>query len=87
MVRERPGGTLRAGWDGKSPEGSSAGSRMGPRAFGHLGFTGTSLWLDPDAEIVVTLLTNRVHPTRENIAIRAERPGVHDALVERALTL
>ncbi|MFO0670565.1 MAG: serine hydrolase domain-containing protein, partial [Polyangiaceae bacterium] len=67
----RPGGTLRAGFDGKSEEGSSAGVVLGPRAFGHLGFTGTSLWIDPDAGVVVALLTNRVHPTRENQALRA----------------
>ena len=85
LVRERPGGTLRAGFDGKSREGSSAGTRLGPRSFGHLGFTGTSLWIDPDAEIVVALLTNRVHPTRENVAIRAARPKVHDALFDLAM--
>jgi CubicO group peptidase (beta-lactamase class C family) len=84
LVRERPGGTLRAGFDGKSEEGSSAGARMGARSFGHLGFTGTSLWIDPDAKVVIALLTNRVHPTRENTAIRAARPRVHDALVEMA---
>jgi CubicO group peptidase (beta-lactamase class C family) len=86
IFRERPGGTLRAGFDGKSPEGSSAGERMGPRTFGHLGFTGTSLWIDPDARIVVTLLSNRVCPTRENVAIRAARPQAHDALFERGLS-
>jgi CubicO group peptidase (beta-lactamase class C family) len=53
---------------------------MGPRSFGHLGFTGTSLWVDPDAKIVVALLTNRVCPTRDHLAIRAARPGAHDAL-------
>lgn len=84
LVRARPGGTLRAGFDGKSHEGSSAGTRMGARTFGHLGFTGTSLWIDPDAETVVALLTNRVNPTRENIAIRAARPAAHDALFARA---
>ncbi|HEX3343343.1 MAG TPA: serine hydrolase domain-containing protein [Polyangiaceae bacterium] len=86
LVRERPGGTLRAGFDGKSPppETSSAGERMGPRAFGHLGFTGTSLWIDPDARVVVTLLTNRVCPTRDHLAIRAVRPWAHDRLYERA---
>ncbi|MGD0528698.1 MAG: serine hydrolase domain-containing protein, partial [Polyangiaceae bacterium] len=70
LVRSRPGGTLRAGFDGKSPppETSSAGERMGPCAFGHLGFTGTSLWIDPDARIVVALLTNRVCPTRDHLA-------------------
>jgi CubicO group peptidase (beta-lactamase class C family) len=80
LVRERPGGTLRAGFDGKSESGSSIGSVAGPRTFGHLGFTGTSLWIDPDAGAVVALLTNRVHPTRENMAIRDARPIAHDAL-------
>lgn len=80
LVRPRPGGTLRAGFDAKSERGSSAGERAGPRTFGHLGFTGTSLWIDPDAGAVVVVLTNRVHPTRENVALRAARPVVHDAL-------
>lgn len=84
LVRERPGGTLRAGFDGKSPEGSSAGSRLGPRSFGHLGFTGTSLWIDPEARVVVSLLTNRVCPSRDSVAIRAARPWAHDALFEAA---
>jgi CubicO group peptidase (beta-lactamase class C family) len=84
LVRERPGGTLRAGFDGKSKSGSSAGNVAGPRTFGHLGFTGTSLWIDPDAGAVVALLTNRVHPTRENTAIRDARPIAHDALFSAA---
>jgi len=86
MVRPRQGGTLRAGFDGKTEGGSSmAGTRCGPRTFGHLGFTGTSLWIDPDAEAVVVLLTNRVHPTRESTAIRAARPAAHDTLFALAL--
>jgi CubicO group peptidase (beta-lactamase class C family) len=85
LVREREGGTLRAGFDGKSPQGSSAGSVLGPRSFGHLGFTGTSFWIDPDAGIVVALLTNRVRPTRENVRIREARPRVHDELARAAL--
>lgn len=80
LVRERPGGSLRAGFDGRSASGSSAGGIAGPHAFGHLGFTGTSLWCDPDAQAAVVLLTNRVNPTREHIAIRGARPAVHDAL-------
>ncbi len=64
------------GWDTKSPTGySSAGQRFGPRSFGHTGFTGTSIWIDPDAELFVILLTNRVYPTRENskhVSVRAE---------------
>jgi CubicO group peptidase (beta-lactamase class C family) len=87
LVRERAGGELLAGWDGKSKEASSAGVRMSARAFGHLGFTGTSLWIDPEASVVVALLTNRVHPTRENTRIRAARPVAHDALFARALAL
>lgn len=87
LVVERPGGTLRAGFDGKSLEGSSAGARMGARAFGHLGFTGTSLWIDPEACVVVALLTNRVCPTRDHMAIRAARPWAHDALFERGMEL
>lgn len=79
MTRPRPGGSLLAGFDGTSPSGS-AGALFGARSFGHLGFTGTSLWCDPDASVVVVLLTNRVCPTRENILIRSVRPDVHGAL-------
>jgi CubicO group peptidase (beta-lactamase class C family) len=85
LIEPRPGGTLRAGFDGKSTEGSSAGSLLGSKSFGHLGFTGTSVWIDPEAEVVVALLTNRVHPTRENVAIRYARPIAHDALAYLAL--
>jgi serine-type D-Ala-D-Ala carboxypeptidase len=86
LVRPRQGGTLRAGFDGKTDGGgSTAGERCGPRTFGHLGFTGTSLWIDPDAEAIVTLLTNRVHPTRESSGIRAARPRAHDELFALAL--
>jgi len=87
LIKRRPGGTLRAGFDGKSEAGSSAGTRCGPETFGHLGFTGTSLWCDPAAGIVSVLLTNRVHPTRENPRIRVARPLVHDAWFEAAKAL
>lgn len=80
LVRPRPLGTLRAGFDGKSETGSSAGNRASGATFGHLGFTGTSLWCDPVAERVVVLLSNRVCPTRENLRIREARPRVHDEL-------
>ena len=80
LVAERPNGTLRAGFDGKSANGSSAGVCFGPRSFGHLGFTGTSLWIDPDARIVAVLLTNRVSPSRDRLGIRDARPRAHDAL-------
>ncbi|MEQ9325476.1 MAG: serine hydrolase domain-containing protein [Polyangiaceae bacterium] len=76
----RPGGSHAAGFDRRSGETPSAGARFGPETFGHLGFTGTSIWLDPEAELVGVLLTNRVHPTRDHIAIRRARPAVYDAL-------
>lgn len=87
LVRPRPGGTLRAGFDGKSEGASSAGSVAGRKTFGHLGFTGTSLWCDPGAGTATVLLTNRVYPTRNNPRIRAARPLVHDALFRAASRL
>lgn len=85
LVRERPGGSLRMGFDGKSGENSSAGRLFGPRTFGHLGFTGTSIWMDPDRTLVGVLLTNRVHPSREDAtAIRKARPKVYDAIARWA---
>ena len=77
----RPGGTHRLGWDGKAEEGSAAGSLIDPEAFGHLGFTGTSLWCDPRRQLVVVLLTNRVAVSDDNASIRAFRPAFHDAVV------
>jgi CubicO group peptidase (beta-lactamase class C family) len=82
LLRARPGGSLLAGFDRKSGPTPSAGTRFGPRTFGHLGFTGTSVWIDPDAELCGVLLTNRVHPTREHVAIRTARPAVYDALAD-----
>jgi CubicO group peptidase (beta-lactamase class C family) len=72
------------GWDMKSPTGSSAGSLFSPTSFGHTGFTGTSVWVDPERRISVILLTNRVHPTRANTKISKVRPAVADAVI-RAL--
>ncbi|MFL5812771.1 MAG: serine hydrolase domain-containing protein [Bdellovibrionia bacterium] len=79
----RPAGCERTrGWDSVSAQGSSAGRYFSTSSVGHLGFTGTSLWIDPQARLAVTLLSNRVHPTRENIKIRAFRPLLHDAVRE-----
>lgn len=77
----RPGGGYVAGFDTKSRQGSSAGGKFSEDAFGHLGFTGTSLWCDPQRDLCAVLLSNRVHPTRDNIQIRALRPRFHDAVV------
>jgi CubicO group peptidase (beta-lactamase class C family) len=76
-----PGSSRALGWDTMLPT-SSCGTRMSARAFGHTGFTGTSLWIDPDRGVYVVLLTNRVHPTREHDAIRQVRPAVHDAVMD-----
>lgn len=80
-----PGSNRALGWDTKSAEGSSAGTLFSGRSFGHTGFTGTSLWIDPERQIYVILLTNRVHPTRENNVIREVRPAVADAVVRGLL--
>ena len=81
-----PGSTRALGWDTPSDSGySSAGAKLSRRSFGHTGFTGTSLWMDPDRDLFIILLTNRVHPTRANTAILRVRPRVAD-LVMDALT-
>jgi CubicO group peptidase (beta-lactamase class C family) len=83
-IERRPSGRGLGG-DLKGAKDSSAGTRLGLRTFGHLGFTGCSLWVDPDLELAVCLLTNRVHPTRENEKIREFRPAFHDVVID-ALT-
>ena len=65
------------GWDTPSAP-SSSGSSFSERSFGHLGFTGTSLWIDPLRELEVVLLSNRVYPNRRNEKIKAFRPWIHD---------
>jgi beta-N-acetylhexosaminidase len=69
------------GWMSPTPN-SSSGRYFSARSFGHLGFSGTSIWIDPDRQLFVILLTNRVYPTRENDKITAVRPAVHDAVIE-----
>jgi beta-N-acetylhexosaminidase len=88
-----PGSTRALGWDTAADETgarsstpgapgySSAGSLLSPTSFGHTGFTGTSMWMDPERRLFVILLTNRVHPTRDNNAIRQVRSAVADAVV------
>jgi CubicO group peptidase (beta-lactamase class C family) len=93
-----PASSRALGWDTPTDESgqrsstpgqpgySSAGSLFSARSFGHTGFTGTSMWMDPERGLYVILLTNRVHPTRENNQIRGTRAQVADAVV-RALGL
>jgi CubicO group peptidase (beta-lactamase class C family) len=70
------------GWDSRSKENSSAGRHFSRNSVGHTGFTGTSVWMDLDKDVVVILLTNRVHPTRENEKIKTFRPALHDLIME-----
>jgi CubicO group peptidase (beta-lactamase class C family) len=77
-----PAGTSRAlAWDTPSAP-SQSGKYFSPESFGHLGYTGTSLWCDPERELSVTLLTNRTWPDANSQAIREIRPAFHDAIIE-----
>jgi CubicO group peptidase (beta-lactamase class C family) len=76
-----PGSSRALGWDTPS-SGGSAGSLLDASSIGHTGFTGTSIWIDPTRELVIVLLTNRVHPTRENNRMGAVRRGVADRIVQ-----
>ena len=77
-----PEGTSRAlGWDTPS-QPSQSGRHLSPGSYGHLGYTGTSLWIDPARELSIVLLTNRTWPDCANQAIKQIRPRVHDAIVE-----
>ncbi|MCP9438527.1 MAG: serine hydrolase [Nitrospira sp.] len=73
--------TWALGWETPSVP-SSSGRHFSRRSFGHLGYTGTSIWIDPVSELEVVLLSNRVHPTRRNEKIRAFRPAIHDLVYQ-----
>jgi len=84
MVRVQVGGDedpRGLGWHQRSAGYSSSGHGFSPRSFGHTGFTGTSLWVDPDRELVVALLTNRVHCGRDPQPIMDFRPCLHDTVI------
>ena len=74
-------GTRALGWSVPT-EGSSSGRYFSSHSYGHTGFTGTSIWVDPERELFVIVLTNRIHPTRENEKIQQVRPALHNAVVE-----
>lgn len=87
MVRNHTGGLGEPrglGW-AINERPCSCGDLMSPRAYGHTGFTGTSLWIDPENEVVVVFLTNRVHPTRQNTCISRARPLVHNVIMSAIL--
>ena len=77
-----PEGTTRAlGWDTPSRP-SQSGAHFSSNSFGHLGYTGTSLWIDPERRLSITMLTNRTWPDCSNKAIQQVRPRFHDTVVE-----
>lgn len=89
LIRARPGGSHAAGFDRRATAPGvvpSSGARFSPDTFGHLGFTGTSIWLDPLHEVCAVLLTNRVCPSRDHVAIRTARPIAYDAMFEAMTT-
>lgn len=77
-----PGSTWALGFDTPSAIGSTGGRYLAPTSVGHLGFTGTSLWIDPTRDLVMVLLSNRVHPSRENTRIKQFRPLFHETVME-----
>jgi CubicO group peptidase (beta-lactamase class C family) len=81
FLKRQPLGRFALGFDMPSTEGSSAGRFFSQDSVGHLGYSGTSFWMDRRKAVIVVLLTNRVHPTRFNPGIKAFRPRLHDAVM------
>ena len=80
---QRHAGSRALGWDLRSLDGpSSSGQYFSTNAYGHLGYTGTSIWIDPKKELAVITLTNRVYPSSENIKIRKFRPLLHNTVIK-----
>ncbi len=77
-----PGSTWALGWDTPTRGSSSSGSYFSSSAVGHLAYTGCSLWIEPEKELDVVLLTNRIHPSIDNVKIRDFRPKIHDLVME-----
>jgi len=84
FIKKQGAGSRALGFDTKSPTGSSAGTKFGPNSFGHTGYTGTCVWVDPDRKIYGALLTNRVHPKDADMQITAIRPRFFDLAFEAA---
>jgi len=81
FTRQQSGTPRALGWDRPTPP-SSSGQFFSPESFGHLGYTGTSLWIDPARALAVILLTNRTWPDTKNQAIKQIRPRFHNAIIE-----
>ena len=73
------------GFDAPSLYNSSCGDIFSKKSVGHLGFTGTSFWMDLERSVIVILLTNRIHPSRDNTKIKAFRPAIHNAIMKSLL--
>ena len=86
LEHQHPQSNWALGFDRPTPGASSSGRYFSPRSIGHLGFSGTSFWIDPEQDIIIVLLTNRVHPTRANEKIRQFRPHFHDTLMQGILS-
>ena len=85
FLRRLPDTDKALGFDMPAAKDSSSGNYFSRNSVGHLGFTGTSFWMDLDRSIIVILLTNRVHPSRENMAIKDFRPKLHDMVMKSLL--
>ena len=85
FFRRLPDSDKALGFDMPAAKNSSSGKYFSRDSVGHLGFTGTSFWMDLERSIIVILLTNRVHPSRENDAIKAFRPKLHDLVMKDLL--
>ena len=85
FLRKKTPSSRPLGFDSPAAEGASCGDYFSRNSIGHLGFTGTSFWSDLEKEITVILLTNRVHPSRTNDAIKTFRPKLHNAVMEEIL--
>jgi serine-type D-Ala-D-Ala carboxypeptidase len=81
LIKQYANQTWCLGFDTPSPEHSSAGKYLSPGSAGHLGYTGTSFWMDPERELAIVLLSNRVHPMRKNKQIKKFRPLFHDTVI------
>lgn len=85
FVQKKKGYDRVAGFDTPSKNASSAGRFFSPSSVGHLGFTGTSFWIDPETSVIIILLTNRVHPKRSNEGIKIFRPQIHDLIYSQLI--
>ena len=84
FTRKQPGTSRTLGWDTPTPP-SQAGEHFSLSSYGHLGYTGTSLWIDPERDIFVTLLSNRTYPDNRSHEIKRVRPLIHDAVMKTFL--